>query len=162
MNEGYRFVKLERDGHLLLVTLDHETLTRSLAGSGGNQPGCGATLDGASVSAESIRRLACEADLIPMVLGTNGEVLDQGRRRRLVTPAQRVRLAVRDRGCTIPGCTVPATWCDAHHHDPWHTGGPTDLTNAVLLCSHHHHRIHDPAHRTDRLPNGDIRFHRRR
>ena len=57
---------------------------------------------------------------------------------------------------------MPGTWCDAHHTDPWSSGGPTDLTNGVLLCSHHHHRAHDNAYRNDRLPNGDIRFHRRR
>jgi hypothetical protein len=143
---------------MLVVTLDHETLTRSLAGSGGTRPGCGATLDGAPVSAESIRRLACEADLIPMVLGSSGEVLDQGRRRRLVTPAQRVRLAVRDRGCTIPGCTVPATWCDAHHVIPWSHGGRSDLSNYALLCPRHHTWVHDRGH-TATITTAGVTWH---
>lgn len=128
---------------LLLVALDLETLKRQLLESGGREPGCGATVDGASVSAESIRRLACEADIIPLVLGGPSEILDQGRRRRLVTPAQRVRLAARDRCCTIPGCTVPATWCDAHHIVPWALGGPSDLSNYALLCPRHHTWVHD-------------------
>ncbi|MCW2739106.1 HNH endonuclease signature motif containing protein, partial [Nocardioides sp.] len=64
--------------------------------------------------------------------------------------------------CRAEHCDTPGTWCDAHHHDPWHHGGRTDLTNAVLLCQHHHHRAHDTGHRTDLLPNGDLRFHRRR
>ncbi len=128
---------------MLLVSIDFETLKRQLLGGGGDEPGCGATLDGATVSAASIRRLACEADIIPMVLGGPSEILDQGRRHRLVTPAQRIRLAARDRGCTIPGCTVPATWCEAHHVVPWAQGGRSDLSNYALLCPRHHTWVHD-------------------
>ena len=127
----------------LLVTMDLETLQRSLAESGGVLPGCGATVEGGTVSAEAIRRLACEADLIPLVLDGPSEIVDQGRRKRLVTPGQRVRLAVRDGGCTIPGCTVPATWCDAHHIVPWANGGRSDLDNYALLCERHHTWVHE-------------------
>lgn len=131
----------------LVVTLDLETLRRDLAGAGaGDRPGCGSTLEGASVSASTIRRLACDADLIPMVLGGPSEVVDQGRRRRLVTPGQRVRLAARDQGCTIPGCTVPATWCEAHHVVPWARGGRSDLSNYALLCPRHHTWVHEHDH----------------
>ncbi|HYG92222.1 MAG TPA: HNH endonuclease signature motif containing protein, partial [Nocardioides sp.] len=63
--------------------------------------------------------------------------------------------------CRAEGCTIPATWCEAHHLHPWSQGGPTDLANGVLLCSYHHHRAHDHRYTTDRLPNGDYRFHRR-
>ncbi|WP_431473558.1 DUF222 domain-containing protein [Ornithinimicrobium sp. W1665] len=127
----------------LVVTMDLDTLRVDLAGTGGLVPGCGATLEGDLVAAESVRRLACEADLVPLVLGSDGEVLDQGRRTRLVTPGQRLRLAVRDRGCTIPGCTVPATWCDAHHVVHWAHGGRSDLSNYALLCPRHHTWVHD-------------------
>lgn len=127
----------------LIVTLDLQTLRRSLAETDGQMPGCGATVAGATVSAESIRRLACEADLIPMVLAGPSEVVDQGRRHRLVTPGQRVHLAVRDKGCTIPGCTMPATWCDAHHVIPWARGGRSDLSNYALLCPRHHTWVHE-------------------
>ncbi|MFK5634077.1 DUF222 domain-containing protein [Ornithinimicrobium sp. LYQ103] len=130
----------------LLVTIDFETLRRQLLGTDGETPGCGATLDGALISPESIRRLACEADILPMVLGGAGEILDQGRVRRLVTPGQRIRLAARDGGCTIPGCTVPATWCDAHHVVPWSHGGRSDLSNYALLCPRHHTWVHDRGH----------------
>jgi hypothetical protein len=78
-----------------------------------------------------------------MVLGGPSEVVDQGRRHRLVTPGQRVRLAVRDKGCTIAGCTVPATWCDAHHVIPWARGGASDLSNYALLCPRHHTWVHE-------------------
>ena len=56
---------------------------------------------------------------------------------------------------------VPGTWAEAHHWNPWLTGGRTDLADGVLLCSHHHHRAHDPAYLAQRLPNGDVRFTRR-
>ncbi|MGD8199639.1 HNH endonuclease [Ornithinimicrobium sp. W1679] len=126
-----------------MVTMDLDTLRADLADTGGLVPGCGATLEGDLVAAESVRRLACEADLVPIVLGSEGEVLDQGRRKRLVTPGQRLRLALRDRGCTIPGCTVPATWCEAHHIVPWARGGRSDLSNYALLCPRHHTWVHD-------------------
>lgn len=128
----------------VVVSIDFEVLQRLLAdGAGGDTPGCGATLDGASVTAATIRRMACDADIIPVVLGTQGEVLDQGRAKRLVTPGQRIRLAMRDQTCTIPGCTVPATWCDAHHVVPWSRGGRSDLSNYALLCPRHHTWVHE-------------------
>ncbi|AXH95488.1 HNH endonuclease signature motif containing protein [Ornithinimicrobium avium] len=128
---------------VVAVTIDFETLQQRLAEKAG-QPGCGSTLDGRRlVSAESIRRLACDADIIPMVLGTRGEVLDQGRRRRLVTPGQRAYLARRDGGCSIPGCTVPATWCDSHHVIWWSRDGDSHVLNYALLCPRHHAWVHD-------------------
>ncbi|WP_122260988.1 HNH endonuclease signature motif containing protein [Ornithinimicrobium cerasi] len=127
----------------LVVTMDLQTLRRELGEAGDGRPGCGSTLAGASVSASTIRVLACEADIIPVVLGGPSEVVDQGRRRRLVTPGQRIRLAARDKGCTIPGCTVPATWCEAHHVVPWAQGGRSDLSNYALLCPRHHTWVHE-------------------
>ena len=94
------------------------------------------------ISPSSIRPLSCEAELIPTVLGTSGAILDMGRKARLFTPDQRRALIARDRGCAAPNCTIPAPWCDAHHVDPWNAGGSTAITNAVLLCSHHHHAVH--------------------
>jgi hypothetical protein len=117
--------------------------------------------DGGRITAGEARRLACTAGILPAVLGGDSEVLDLGRRRRLFTPAQRKAMRMRDQQCRAEGCTIPATWCEAHHLTPWSTGGNTDLDDGVLLCSHHHHRAHDPAYRTDRLPNGDLRYHRR-
>ncbi|WGX94987.1 HNH endonuclease signature motif containing protein [Nocardioides sp. L-11A] len=114
-----------------------------------------------AISATDARRLACQATIIPAVLGTTSEVLDLGRRTRLFTRAQRRALRLRDRHCRAEGCTIPATWTEAHHHTPWSHGGSTDLADAISLCNHHHHRIHDRAFTHDRLPNGDIRFHRR-
>lgn len=125
----------------LVVTLDLETLKAGLQDAA-RRPGCGATLAGESISAATIRRLACEADIVPMVLAGPSEIVDQGRSKRLVTPGQRLRLAARDGGCTIPGCTVPSTWCEAHHVVPWANGGRSDLSNYALLCPRHHTWVH--------------------
>ncbi|MHA7239962.1 HNH endonuclease signature motif containing protein [Arthrobacter sp. TMS1-12-1] len=94
------------------------------------------------LSARSIRRIACEADIIPLVLGGEGQVLDIGRAGRLFPPPLRRALVARDRGCAFPDCTIPASWCEAHHMTPWSHGGVTSIDNGVLLCSHHHHVIH--------------------
>jgi hypothetical protein len=93
------------------------------------------------ISAGTARRLAAEAEIIPMVLGGDSEVLDLGTAHRLFSRAQRLALAERDDGCAW--CTRPATHTEAHHIQWWKAqGGPTDLANGVLLCSAHHHLLH--------------------
>jgi hypothetical protein len=94
------------------------------------------------VAATTLRKIACDADIIPTLLGTHGELLDLGRKTRLFTPAQRTALTARDQGCAFPNCTIPAPWCEAHHITYWSQDGPTNLNNGVLLCSAHHHLIH--------------------
>jgi len=100
---------------------------------------------GASVHGEmlaTLRRLACDAELIPAVLGSRSEPLDVGRTRRLVTPAIWAALVIRDRHCAFPGCTRPPVMCHAHHIHHWADGGTTSLDNLVMLCGHHHRVIH--------------------
>lgn len=129
---------------LVAISLDLETLVR--------QTGCGTTTEGARVSAAEVRRLACEHGLIPQVLGGGSLPLDLGRRQRLFSTAQRLALAQRDLGCAFPGCDRPPSWCEAHHAgEPWARGGRTDVSEGVLLCSFHHHRVHEDA--------WSIRFH---
>lgn len=141
---------------VIAVTIDFDIL-RQLLSEKADAPGCGSTLDGARlVSADSIRRLACDADIIPMVLGSRGEILDQGRRRRLVTPGQRAYLTRRDGGCSIPGCTVPATWCDSHHVVGWSRGGRSDVDNYALLCPRHHTWVHDNEITATVTPTGVV------
>ncbi|GMA30566.1 HNH endonuclease signature motif containing protein [Litorihabitans aurantiacus] len=94
------------------------------------------------VAVRSLRRLACDADLIPVVLGTAGDVVDVGRAHRLVPASMRRALIARDSGCIFPGCTIPATWTEAHHITPWSHGGPTSTANTTLLCPAHHHAVH--------------------
>ncbi len=91
-------------------------------------------------------RIACDAGIIPAVLGSRSEVLDLGRTRRLVTPGLLMALYLRDRGCTFPGCSRPPSWCDAHHCLHWCDGGPTDLTNLALLCPRHHTIVHQKGY----------------
>ena len=106
----------------LVVTLSLETLTGQLLGAPGAPTPCATcgttpttrpsgaalTLGQELLTPATVRRLACEADIIPAVLGTDSEVLDLGRTRRLVPPALRLAAWLRDAGCTWPGCTVPA------------------------------------------------------
>ncbi|WP_284752253.1 HNH endonuclease signature motif containing protein, partial [Arthrobacter sp. efr-133-R2A-120] len=94
------------------------------------------------VPAATLRRLACDADIIPVVLGGEGQVLDIGRASRIFPPHLRKAITARDKGCAFPGCTMPAPWCEAHHIEYWSRGGPTSAANGTLLCSHHHHLIH--------------------
>ena len=104
-----------------------------------------ASIDGIqeTISIPTARRLAAEAELIPLVLGGKGEVLDAGRARRLFSRAQRLALMERDDGCAFAGCSSPPAYADAHHIRWWSQGGNTDLANGVMLCGFHHHRVHD-------------------
>lgn len=115
---------------------------------------------GTELTAGQLRRLACDAGILPAVLGGGGEVLDVGREHRLVTPAIRAALIARDRGCVFPGCDRHAAACDAHHIVPWFRGGPTALGNLVLLCRHHHNIVEpdhrDPCHRWQVRMDGGI------
>ena len=152
------------DATTLVVTVSLDALRADLATAdligAGLVPGD--DLTGDQITAAQARRLACTAKILPVVLGGESLPLDLGRTRRLYSPAQRKALLIRDRTCRAEGCDVPGTWCEAHHHDPWHTGGHTDLADGVLFCSHHHHQAHEPRWRLQRLPNGDHRFHPRR
>lgn len=89
-----------------------------------------------------LRRMVCTADITTAVLGTQGEVLDVAIARRHFSLKQRRALTARDGGCAAPGCTFPASWCDAHHVKEWSEGGPTTVDNGVLLCNHHHRSVH--------------------
>ncbi|MCD4525191.1 DUF222 domain-containing protein [Nocardioides sp. cx-173] len=141
------------DATTVLVTIDLQTLMGGLGVAlAGDEP----------ISAAEARRLACTASIIPVVLGGESQVLDLGRARRLYSPAQRKALAVRQPTCRSEGCDIPSSWCEAHHGgEPWSAGGRTDLAQADLLCSFHHHRAHDHHYRVDRLADGRVRFHRR-
>lgn len=125
----------QTDRAKIQVTIDHEALAGKVAG-GGN------TATGQRLSAGAIRRLACDAQIIPIVLGGPSEPLDVGVTRRLFTPAQRKAVHLRDKGCSFPGCTMPATWTDLHHVIHWIFGGATDLSNAAALCRRHHIIVH--------------------
>ncbi|MGY0386661.1 DUF222 domain-containing protein [Nocardioides sp. WG-D5] len=116
---------------------------------------------GDQITAAEARRMACNADLIPVVLGTDSEILDLGRTTRLAHPVQHRALRLRDKCCQAEDCDAPAAWTEAHHLKPWSQGGKTDMANLVLLCASDHRRIHDPNYTYERLPDRRIRFTRR-
>ncbi|MFZ2014802.1 MAG: DUF222 domain-containing protein [Nocardioides sp.] len=118
----------------LLVTISHEALVDGV--------GTGTTGDGLEVPPHLVRRLACDAEIIPVVLGSRGEVLDIGRTSRTVTTPIWHALATRDRHCAFPSCTRPPVMCHAHHLHHWADGGSTALHNLVLVCGHHHRVLH--------------------
>ena len=99
--------------------------------------------DGTQIPVGMARRLACEAEIIPIVYGAAGEVLDVGRGQRLANRAQRRAARAMHRTCAWHGCRVAFERCHLHHIVPWHAGGRSDLANLVPLCSRHHHRVHE-------------------
>ncbi|MDO5736905.1 MAG: HNH endonuclease signature motif containing protein, partial [Propionibacteriaceae bacterium] len=98
----------------------------------------GVLASGVEITAGDLRRLCCDADLMPVVFGGSSEILDVGQTQRLVTPGIRKALTLHDGGCVFPGCTARDTACEAHHITPWWAGGATALSNLALLCPHHH------------------------
>jgi hypothetical protein len=132
----------------VVVTVPYDVLSRSL--------GAGVVESGEPIAPEQVRRMACDARIVPAVLGGQGQVLDLGRSRRLVSGPLHRALVLRDQGCAFPGCDRPPRWCEAHHIVPWAHGGPTSLDNLVLLCGFHHRLLHRTAWRVrlghDRFP----------
>ena len=124
------------------------------------EPGLSELEDGTRVSAETARRLACDASRIEVSrdpLGSaDGSVLDVGRKTRTIPPALRCALDVRDRGCRFPGCGLRFT--DAHHIVHWADGGETKLDNTLLLCRRHHRRVHEGGYRVCSDRNGRVVF----
>ena len=97
---------------------------------------------------------AATAKLPPTLGGAPTQPLEVGRATRVIHPAQRTALAVRDGGCVFPDCARPLAWCDAHHLRHWLHGGPTDLANLALLCRAHHRAVHEGGWQLARGPDG--------
>jgi hypothetical protein len=121
-----------------------------------DQPGQSALEDGVRVSAETSRRLACDATRVTMHYAGDGSVLDVGRRSRTVPPALRRALQARDRGCRFPGCGV--RHAQGHHIHHWANGGPTRLDNLALLCRRHHRAVHEEGYQVERDADGTLSF----
>jgi hypothetical protein len=130
----------------LVVTVDLDELRDQVPAGLRTVDGrwAGATFaSGKRVAAATLRRLACDASVIPAVLDGQGLPLDLGRSRRLASPVQRRALMLRDGQCRFPGCDRPAAWADIHHTTPWWAGGTTDLDRMVMLCRRHHVIVHE-------------------
>jgi len=113
--------------------------------------------NGLRVSAETSRRLACDSSRVVMTHGSEGSVLDVGRKTRVVHPALRRALRYRDGSCRFPGCGLHI--CDAHHVEQWAEGGKTRLDNLLLLCRRHHRALHEGGFRVELEADGACRFY---
>ena len=113
---------------------------------------------GPHVSAETSRRLACDASLVVMRHDEDGRLFEVGARTRTIPPALRRALQHRDRGCRFPGCGVP--FGDGHHVRHWADGGPTTLSNLAMLCRRHHRSVHEDGYQVVRQPDGALEFRR--
>jgi len=122
----------------IVVHVDLETLKSGLHAGGT----CRTAL-GADLPVETVRRLACEAEILPVVLDGRSVPIDVGRSKRLATVHQRRALEAIHPTCAIPDCEVIFDHCNVHHIDYWENGGTTDLNNMIPLCSRHHHAAHE-------------------
>ena len=133
----------------VMVHLDRDVLEADGAWSA-------ALEDGTRVSAETLRRVACDCGLV--AVGHDGQALNIGRRARSIPPAIRRALMLRDHGCAFPGCTH-RRFLHAHHLRHWLHGGPTSLDNLLMLCSFHHHLVHEGGWRISAAADGSFLFH---
>lgn len=117
------------------------------------------TLDGRPISALAASVLTCDS-LLERLLVADQRVIDHGRSVREFSPSQRRAVFVRDQGCRFPGCALGPRHCQVHHLELWQTGGRTDLSNAVALCTFHHHVVHRPRWRASLGPRGEFIVHR--
>ena len=109
---------------------------------------------GSGLTPAQLRRIACDANLIPVVLGERSEPLDIGRASHQIPIRTRRAVAARDKGCAHPGCDRPPSWCECHHVIEWQHGGPTDVDNLVMLCCEHHDQVHN-----DRVDDRHVHRH---
>lgn len=132
----------------VVVHVDLATLRNGLHAAGVCRIG-----QGADIPPATARRLACDAEIVPVVLDGPSAPLDVGRGRRLATVHQRRALEAVHDTCAVPHCTVAYSRCSIHHVVPWEHGGPTDLSNLVPLCSRHHHAVHEGGWHIDLHPH---------
>jgi 5-methylcytosine-specific restriction endonuclease McrA len=123
-----------------------------------DQPGQSVLEDGARVSAETSRRLACDASRVVMQHDRDGRVVEVAARTRTIPPAIRRALHHRDHGCRFPGCGV--RFGQGHHIRHWANGGPTTLSNLAVLCRRHHRAVHEEGYQLARTPDGALEFRR--
>ncbi len=139
----------------VIVLIDLDTLR-----SGLHDRGIAETADGTPLPVASLRRLCCDALIIPVVLNADGAAVDVGREQRVATRHQRRALRAMYTTCGHPGCTVRFDDCQIHHVVPWEQGGPTDLSNLIPLCCTHHHLVHEGGFTLKLHPDRTIELRR--
>ena len=123
----------------ITIVVDH----RALLDAAGRAGLC-ETQDGTRLPVSTVRRMCCDAEVLPAVLGADGEILDLGRSRRTASPAQRRALRVLHATCAEPSCRIGFDSCRIHHVRHWlEHQGPSDLENLLPLCERHHHQVHE-------------------
>jgi hypothetical protein len=138
------------DRHQVVVHVDAQTLKDSVAGRCEFE-------DGASMAAETARRLSCDASVFTIIENEKGDPLNVGRKTRSIPPALRRALNSRDQGCRFPGC-CNKKYVDGHHIEHWAHGGETKLSNLVTLCRFHHRLVHEGDATIRVLDDGALRF----
>jgi Domain of unknown function (DUF222)/HNH endonuclease len=149
------------ESHQVVVHVDASTLSSADRHGDAAVRGEDGTCElehGPALSPETARRLACDASIV-RILERDGRPLSVGRRTRSIPPALRRALRSRDRSCRFPGC-CQTRFLHAHHLEHWAHGGRTDLSNLILLCSHHHRLVHEGGYTIEQRPSGALRFRR--
>lgn len=138
------------------ISVSAETLTTDSAHP--TEPAEPAEIDdGPVIGHERIRRLTCDASVVPILESEDGNLLSVGRKTRTVPPALRRALKRRDGGCRFPGCQQ-RHYVDAHHIEHWADGGETRLDNLVLLCRRHHRMLHEGGYTIRALDDAGMQF----
>jgi len=132
----------------LLVIADYDVVNQQLSNA--------RLENGTPIPASELRRLACDAQILPVIFRGPSVPMDMGMARRKASPSQRAALIARDRACI--GCGAKAAWCQSHHIIHWQDGGPTNLDNMCLLCSRCHHNVHDRNWQVEQTPTGAYRL----
>lgn len=152
-----------RQASVRIVAEKHVAL--ALDGAGGHRT-IGLTEDGLDVlPGWLVQQRVCFTGTGECDFDRAGDPLYVGREQRPFTPKQRIALAIRDGGCIWHGCDTPASYCEAHHIDPWEHGGTTDIDRGVLLCRFHHMQLHNTGwsitreRGTPRKPPGAFTLH---
>jgi hypothetical protein len=154
MAEGYSLgTGLANNGDQYLVHIHTDMQTLKAGGTGAESE----IEDGQNVSAETSRRLSCDAGVVHWLESKEGQPLSVGRKTRTIPPSIRRALQRRDRGCRFPGCTC-SRFVDAHHIRHWADGGETSMNNLVQLCRRHHRIVHEEGFAVHSLADGQIYF----
>ncbi len=132
----------------LIVSVDYDTLSGQLVNAG--------LIDGTPIHIDDLRRIACDAGIVPAIFAADGQPLYIGRKQRAATAAQKLALAARDKHCI--GCGMRANACDAHHIIWWDNDGPTDIANLVLLCPKCHKKVHKQDYEVAQQPDGQYQL----
>ncbi len=132
----------------LIVSVDYDTLSGQLKNA--------RLIDGTPIDNDELRRIACDAGIVPAIFDADGQPLYMGRKQRAATAAQKLTLIARDKQCV--GCGMRASACDAHHIIWWDDDGPTDITNLVLLCPKCHKKVHKQGYAVIKDGTGQLRL----